>query len=88
MTGARARSVCPRCVAPGAGSEALTQTLRELVEALPEDRRADEAVRLARLSACRACEWLAEGTCVLCGCYVEYRAAQKHRRCPKRDPAW
>ena len=56
--------------------------------ALPEERRTEESAYRARLAACRACGHLAEGTCGLCGCYVEYRAAQAHKHCPNVPGRW
>ncbi|MBR1822440.1 MAG: hypothetical protein IJ769_12585 [Clostridia bacterium] len=58
------------------------------IDALPPERRADDATFRARLAACRDCEHLASGTCGLCGCYVEYRASQKARRCPDVPARW
>ena len=80
---------CPRCLlSETPGEEALAALNRQWIEALPAERRADDAVYRARLAACRACEHLASGTCALCGCYVEYRAAQKTRRCPDVPGKW
>ncbi len=49
------------------------------------ERVSDEAYAL-RLSSCRACNQLQNGTCMSCGCLVEIRAAQKAKRCP--DGKW
>ena len=62
---------------------ALKQRIDEWIAALPAERRAEENIVNARLNACRACRWLADGTCGMCGCYVEFRAAQKTQRCPE-----
>ena len=80
---------CPRCLlADAPGGEALAALNRQWIEALPAERRADDAVYRARLATCRACEHLASGTCALCGCYVEYRAAQRARKCPDVPGRW
>ena len=86
---ARRERPCPRCLlheTPGA--EALAALNRQWIEALPEERRADAALYRARLEACRCCGHLAAGTCALCGCYVEYRAAQRRQRCPDVPGRW
>ena len=89
MTPSDRSAPCPRCLlSQTPGAEALAQTLRQWIDALPEERRADPAALEARLAACRACEHLAGGTCALCGCYVEYRAAQANRRCPDVPGRW
>lgn len=83
------RPPCPRCLlAEVPGGEALAKLNRQWIEALPEENRADDATRNARLMACRRCEHLAAGTCGLCGCYVEYRAAQAIRHCPDVPARW
>ncbi len=80
---------CPRCLLSEVpGAEALATLNRQWIEALPPERRADAATYAARLSACRACEHLSAGTCALCGCYVEYRAAQSRQRCPDVPHKW
>lgn len=80
---------CPRCLlADAPGGEALAALNRQWIEALPDERRAEESVYAARLAACRACGHLAAGTCALCGCYVEYRAAQKAQCCPDVPGKW
>lgn len=42
----------------------------------------------ARLNICRTCDDLHSGTCALCGCYVEARAAKKRQGCPKVPEMW
>lgn len=80
---------CPRCLlSEMPGAEALAALNRQWIEALPPERRADEAAYRARLAACRACEHLSGGSCALCGCYVEYRAAQRERACPDVPGRW
>ena len=77
------RPFCRRCLlAEVPDGAALARTVRAWIEALPEDARAPEDEVGARLDACRSCGQLADGTCMACGCYVEFRAAQKRQRCP------
>ena len=80
---------CPRCLLDEVpGAEALAALNRQWIEALPEASRTDEAAYQRRLAACRACEHLSGGSCALCGCYVEYRAAQALRHCPDVPGRW
>ena len=58
------------------------------VAALPQAERVPETVYRARLKHCAACDRLRDGTCALCGCYVEARAAKWRQRCPATPPAW
>ena len=89
MTHVNGRGFCPRCLlAETPGDEALAALMRQWIEALPDGRRCGRAALQARLEACRACGHLAAGTCGLCGCYVEYRAAQIDRHCPDVPGKW
>lgn len=88
MSGRRDRP-CPRCLLSEVpGAEALAALNAQWIEALPPERRTDAGEYAARLAACRACGHLAAGTCALCGCYVEYRAAQRERTCPDVPGRW
>ncbi len=66
----------------------LGETVAAYVAALPEEERVPEAVYAARLALCLACDRLRDGTCALCGCYVEARAAKRSLRCPGVPPRW
>ena len=80
---------CVRCLtADLPDGAALYRLLRERVAALPAEEKAPEETVLRRLSLCRACDHLRSGTCALCGCYVEVRAARKAIGCPRVPPLW
>ena len=66
----------------------LARTVAEYVASLPEAQRAPETVYRRRLLRCTACDALRDGTCALCGCYVEARAAKRLQRCPAVPPRW
>ena len=68
--------------------EELAKIIRERIETIPEEERTPEGEYTFRLSACRACSRLQSGTCALCGCYVEIRAARKKQRCPEVPARW
>ena len=81
--------VCRRCLLIDMQDQRpLRELLYEHISSLPEDRRADEETFRLRLSLCRECDRLLNGTCQKCGCYAELRAAQKVRRCPDVPPKW
>lgn len=77
-----------RCTLLESGQADLAQVVRAYVDALPEDERADEARYAARLNICRGCNDLHSGTCALCGCYVEARAAKRKQQCPAVPAKW
>ena len=79
---ADARKPC-RCTLLESGQADMAKLVRDYVDSLSADEKTDEATYAARLNICRACDDLHSGTCALCGCYVEARAAKKRQGCPK-----
>ncbi|MBQ6527270.1 MAG: hypothetical protein IJI38_01970 [Clostridia bacterium] len=62
--------------------------IQSVVSSMSEDERTPEALYRARLDVCLACPHLIDGTCVLCGCYVEARAASRFSACPDVPARW
>ena len=85
--GANPRKQC-RCLLAQAGEAEMAAIIAEYVAGLDEALRADEVDYRARLAICEACDQLMNGTCRLCGCYVETRAAKKAMACPMVPPMW
>ena len=80
---------CRRCLLEDMPSEAaLMENIRDLIALLPAEKRAADDVRASRLKQCRLCDHLNDGTCALCGCFVELRAAKAFMRCPQVPPRW
>ncbi len=75
---------CRKClIADLPRGEKLREILRERLAQIPEEEKVPPAEYASRLEACRACSHLHEGTCALCGCYVELRLARAGKGCPK-----
>ena len=80
---------CRRCLLEDMPDEAaLIQSIQELIALLPEEKRAPAALTAERLANCRTCDHLQNGMCLLCGCYVELRAAKAPMRCPDVPGKW
>lgn len=80
---------CRRCLLEDmADQQELAAMMRERNALLDDSLRTDDETRRARLDVCRTCDSLVQGTCVLCGCYVELRTAKKAQRCPAVPPKW
>ena len=80
---------CRKCLLSQMPEEGeLQKLIAERIALLPEDERAEEAVEKERLSVCQGCDKLVSGTCGLCGCYVELRAAKKRMACPHVPNKW
>ena len=77
-----------RCLLFEAGEKDMARTVAEYVASLDDAIRTPEDVYRARLDICRECPELVSGTCRLCGCYVETRAAKKGQQCPMVPARW
>ena len=77
-----------RCLLFEAGQQDMARTVAESVAGLDESIRTPEEVHRARLTFCQDCPELMNGTCRLCGCYVETRAAKRAQQCPMVPPRW
>ena len=77
-----------RCLLFEAGEKDMARTVAEYVASLDDAIRTPEDVYRVRLDICRECPELMNGTCRLCGCYVETRAAKRVQGCPMVPPRW
>ena len=73
---------CTRCLLKDYSKEVYEKLIVEGLKALPAGDLADDEVTSKRLSVCKDCEKINQGTCLACGCYVEIRAALKAGKCP------
>ena len=73
--------ICKKCLLREmAGAD--IEMIEKYKEAIKEADRVSPDTYEKRLSACKSCDKLNEGTCGACGCYVELRAIAKTGRCP------
>ena len=77
-----------RCLLFEAGQADMARNVAEYVASLDESVRTPEDIYRARLALCQECAELMNGTCRLCGCYVETRAAKRVQGCPMVPPRW
>lgn len=82
------KPVCKRCLLSDIDSDGLYKKISELIEVMSDDIKADADLYRKRLEICKACESLANGTCLECGCFVELRAAAKKNYCPSVKKFW
>ncbi len=74
---------CRHCLMAEADPDRYQKELRDYIERIGNNRVGEKEYR-DRLALCKACEKLSVGTCLLCGCYVEIRAAAKTGHCPRK----
>ena len=75
---------CRKCLLRDAFPEDYEKYVGSLLIKIPSGARAPEEIYQQRLSICRACDQLNNGTCMGCGCLVELKAAYKNEKCPFR----
>lgn len=73
---------CRKCLLAELDNEKLLAEVGLAISRLDRELKVSDDVYRSRLSICKDCDYLNEGTCNACGCYVELRAAAKTGRCP------
>lgn len=73
---------CKRCLLREFDNEAYMNNLHEYILHINEEEKTLETDYEERLGKCKECDYLMEGMCRACGCYVELRAALKDNACP------
>ncbi len=74
--------ICRRCLLLEAGDKENFDLIQEHIKKIRPSERTPGDEYEKRLSICRTCKELVDGTCLKCGCYVEFRAAFIRQRCP------
>ena len=77
-----------RCLLAASGQEDMARLVADYLSTLPLEQKVPEETYHARLAQCQACDALHNGTCALCGCYVEARAAKRALGCPDVPRRW
>lgn len=71
------RPFCKKCFFSELDPDGVYNEIKDMIAALPEEKRADDDTYRHRLDICGSCESLGSGICGKCGCFVELRAAKK-----------
>lgn len=82
------KRICKKCLLQDFAPEEYLESMRIYLNGLDEGVKTEDTLYRDRLSRCEECDKLSEGLCRLCGCFVEYRAAIKHKKCPDSYPKW
>ena len=73
---------CRKCLLKEIDPQAYMDQLHKYIELLDRDVKAPQNLYENRLNICKECDYLNEGTCQACGCFVELRAAVRKNKCP------
>lgn len=75
---------CRKCLLLMSGEEDNYRLVKQHVEKIRLEDKAPDELYMNRLEYCKECEQLISGTCLKCGCYVEFRAAFLNKKCPMK----
>ncbi len=81
----KSERICRRCLLFESGRTDVLEEIRRHIEKIPSSDRIDDSVYQDRLTTCSTCDQLADGTCLRCGCYPEFRAAFRKQTCPAKE---
>lgn len=82
------KEICIPCLLRGITDEAYEEIISNYIASMDEDMKASDSLYAQRLGWCRKCEFLRNGICRLCGCFVAARAAKKQNRCADVPAKW
>lgn len=72
---------CLKCLLREMNQDEYFNNLHEYIQNLDEDIKADTNLYEERLKICKNCDYLTDGMCRACGCFVELRAAISSNSC-------
>lgn len=78
----RQKYPCRKCLLRDMDKNAYMENLYDYIARLEPEIKADERVYEERLALCKDCNYLNEGMCGACGCFVELRAVIAKNVCP------
>lgn len=79
---------CPSCVARHANEGSYDEYVKAYLNSLPDEIKTPEKEYARRLDICSSCNEYISKVCVLCGCFVEIRAAKRIMYCPLSFDKW
>ena len=74
--------VCKKCLLRDAFPADYEKYVSSLLRRMSQTKKASTDTYDSRLTQCKACDQLNNGTCMGCGCLVELKAAYKNEKCP------
>ena len=79
---------CTRCLLSEEFQQEEYDKVKKYIAAFSEEDKVSDDVYQKRLALCQECQWLYQGICRKCGCYVEIRALRATGYCPHEKPSW
>lgn len=73
---------CKKCLLLQSGDEDNYKLVQQYIAKIKPEEKCVDPLYSERLEKCKNCDNLFSGMCIKCGCYVEFRAAFKNKKCP------
>lgn len=74
---------CKRCLLREYDEADYQNKIEHVLKLMDSSEKVRDTLYEERLQVCKQCDRLIQGTCLICGCYVELRAASRMGSCPK-----
>ena len=79
---------CRRCLLKDLTKDEYFHSIYDYIQSIQGSERTPEEEYQRRLRVCQACDFLVNGMCRHCGCFVEVRAVKRGQHCPDPTPKW
>lgn len=79
---------CKKCLLRDMEESEYFVDLQKYITRLDDELKVEEEEYERRLNICQKCEYLLNGMCGKCGCFVELRALLKKNGCPDVKKKW
>jgi len=79
---------CRKCLLSETNEVEFFKHVQAYVDNIPPEQKTLPPEYKRRLELCKACNHLINGMCILCGCYVEVRAAKVEQHCVSSSDIW
>ncbi len=73
---------CRLCLLKDINPQEYEAKIKRILDHMEAKEKATDEVYEGRLNMCTTCNYLKDGFCGACGCYVELRCAKKTSVCP------
>lgn len=81
-------NLCRKLLLRDLPQDELYNIVIDYINSIPEERKVCKDEYEKRIYICSSCENLVSGICLLCGCFVEVRAAKANQHCAKSKDIW
>lgn len=79
---------CTLCLLKGLSDRQYERLIEGYIEKMDPELRVSDEILEKRVQICRACKYIQNGMCRLCGCFIALRTIKKENRCADSPEKW